>query len=449
MERCRFVTFPALWLWLIPSCAQPHEEGGFVPPADLPAHLQADADDLKRTVVTPHLEQEIGKGINVLWCASFQLAWNELAALSGGQVALEGKPAAARVLNRRSVTRKDVPPDGLVAEAGLVGDGAVERIRRKAAEAFAGSAAPRLPGALSGLPDDAVVAYACLHRGLPFAIPFRRLDGRPFWWRRNPNGTWRIDRRFACFGIAKYAPDDPAEAGPARQVRIIWHRYDWPKRALDDVREEYVVELQTTSQADRLILARIDPGKTLAATIARVRSRMAAPNTKQCPTGVAPELQAHLRWEEEMARAGKDTFTPESVRRLERAAAAVSGYACLLLDEDLTIPVLDFDVIKNFGRLTGRRVTSGGPKVRGKPLALAAQQVRFKLDESGAVLESEAAAVLFGGRSMRDFSFLRPFLVMLLRKGADQPYFALWVGNDELLVPHAAKEPEPATRAAP
>ena len=39
--------------------------------------LTAAAGALKATVVTPHLDQPIKTGENVLWCGTFQLAWNE------------------------------------------------------------------------------------------------------------------------------------------------------------------------------------------------------------------------------------------------------------------------------------------------------------------------------------------------------------------------------------
>ncbi|GAG63195.1 unnamed protein product, partial [marine sediment metagenome] len=59
--------------------------------------------------------------------------------------------------------------------------------------------------------------------------------------------------------------------------------------------------------------------------------------------------------------------------------------------------------------------------------------IKFNLDERGAELESDATAV-FGGMPFRHFSFTKPFLVLLMRKGAEKPYFVLWVANAEVLV---------------
>ena len=71
--------------------------------------------------------------------------------------------------------------------------------------------------------------------------------------------------------------------------------------------------------------------------------------------------------------------------------------------------------------------------MNGWPIVMAAQTIRFQLNENGATLRSEAR--LEGkGRPMPAI-FNKPFLIMLQRKDAKQPYFALWVDNVELLMP--------------
>jgi len=39
--------------------------------------LRADSKDLKHTIITAHLEEKIVPGKNVIYCSTFQLAWNE------------------------------------------------------------------------------------------------------------------------------------------------------------------------------------------------------------------------------------------------------------------------------------------------------------------------------------------------------------------------------------
>jgi len=66
---------------------------------------------------------------------------------------------------------------------------------------------------------------------------------------------------------------------------------------------------------------------------------------------------------------------------------------------------------------------------------LALQNIRFRLDERGAILKSEAAMAACLPNEPRQFIFDKPFLILLERHDAAQPYFALWVDNPELLAP--------------
>ena len=80
----------------------------------------------------------------------------------------------------------------------------------------------------------------------------------------------------------------------------------------------------------------------------------------------------------------------------------------------------------------GKAIQARNPRFDGLALSLTKQQIRFKLDETGAALKSES--FVFLGRP-RFLVFNKPFLIMIQRKGSKVPYFALWVANAELLVP--------------
>ena len=64
------------------------------------------------------------------------------------------------------------------------------------------------------------------------------------------------------------------------------------------------------------------------------------------------------------------------------------------------------------------------------------------LDEEGVRLESRAYIGLYGTFGVRDFAFTRPFFVLLMRQGADTPYYAAWIGNTDLLVRSEDRENE-------
>ena len=80
------------------------------------------------TVVTPYLDRKIIPGKNLMWCATFQMTWDNLKELCGGPV--ETSPGGDMVskLNRESTRPGSIPTSGVVSKAGLVGDGIIERI---------------------------------------------------------------------------------------------------------------------------------------------------------------------------------------------------------------------------------------------------------------------------------------------------------------------------------
>ncbi|MBN2131481.1 MAG: hypothetical protein JW741_18420 [Sedimentisphaerales bacterium] len=314
-----------------------------------PAIVKARAEYLEATIVTPHLDCEITGEKNILWCASFQLAWNELCDLLGGPVQSSAAPEKARILNEQRVTRDDLDENSYVALAGYPTgkrDDIFRRIETELKCKFGAAAAPAaLPNRASLRPTD-WVAYAYLFKDLPFEWAFRR-EGGSF-----------ADRRIETFGLTQL--NSKNEAKMASQVRL----YDCKDE------DDFIMELQTLSKSDRLILAKTEPASTLAATIRAVQQRLARNQPERLPPFA-----------------------------------------------NLAIPVLDFDISRRYSELAEE--------------GIAMQLIRFRLDERGAVLKSEAIV----RNAIVDFIFNKPFLVMLQRIDAKQPYFALWVANAELLSP--------------
>lgn len=334
--------------------------------------LRADAAQLRLTVVTPHLETPIEEGRNVLWCGTFQLAWNEVCALIGEDVHFATDPPMVAALNRRSFTRDHVDTASHVSLAGYVGKGIFARIKRELRKTFGGRATPgHLPSpSLTPRPED-IVAYSYLFKHLEFETPFERLD-RPLEFA----GT-----EVAAFGLAGYKP---AHETIYPQVRIL--DYGGPN--------DFVIELQSRSEADRLILAKTVPQETFEDTISAVLVRVGDAE----PIG--------------MSRG-----------------------------DVLAVPRFNFDVTRQYGELMGRGLVVKNPKVAEDLVLLAAvQNIRFEMDEKGVRLRSEST-LQFGcaanapPRPQHLLIFDKPFLILMMRKDAGVPYFALWAETAELMVP--------------
>ena len=330
--------------------------------------LKVRVEDLKHTVVTTHLEQEIPTETNVLWCITFQLAWNELNDLTGGTVQMESAPPIVSILNKQATSKNDLDEDSYVAAAGLASEGIYDKIYMELALKFGGKTNPEL---FDSSPHMEVVTYAFLFKELPFLYAFTRFHENLRF------GEYYVD----SFGIKQLLNSQEDEVKMARQVAIL----DF----IDN--EDFIIELKTRAKEDRLILAKVKPQKSLGDTVTMVEGRITKAN-------------------------------PEEMR----------------YDEDLFIPVLNFDIVKEYGELYGHPIRSSNEKVNGQKIMVAKQAVRFRLDETGAVLESET--LLAASATQRNLVFDKPFLVFMKRGNAKAPYFALWVSNTELLVPKTKRK---------
>ncbi|MEI7658000.1 MAG: hypothetical protein WCK33_08050 [Phycisphaerae bacterium] len=329
--------------------------------------------ELKRTSIVAHLHAPMEAGRTLVWCSTMQLAWNELCSfVTGGQgqptLSANPGPLAPELMKGRG-TRGEIGEGSFVATAGM-GPATLDRIKKELAETFKGQASPSLLPANLG-PDE-ILAYAYLFKSLEFPTPF--MTSRwPSEWGGGAGG--KPEATLDMWGWWKDR-EVPTEEEIRAQVKVL--AYDTPER--------WSVELRTKSQGDRLVISRLAPGVTLAATV-----------------DAANEL-------------GKGT-----------EPGGMKG------GDTLRVPYLNFDLTESFEALKG--VGISGSKAGGT-ISEAIQNIRFRLDEKGAVLKSEAT---IGVTSAPMFDEPKrmicdgPFLIQLMREGASTPYFAAWIANPEVL----------------
>lgn len=354
---------PALFLLLYTGCSNTgtsRHEHTVGPPA-----VKRRAEELKQIVVTPHLDFPLARGTNVLWCAAFQVAWNELSALAGGDIHMLEEDPAVTALNRKAVSRTDLDEKTYVAVAGIAGDGVLASAREALEQKFGGAASPNLLPAPGSLPEGWTVLYGYLFANLPFEWAFERHE-RPLRF-----GKADVE----CFGIQQYSEEQENEVKAAGQLQIY------------DCRDEhdFIVELKTQMAEHRLFLAMVPPRATLAETIRSIQHRVASARPEPMQEG-----------------------------------------------RDFMVPVLNFDITRDYTELTGKTLDVRNRRLSGQQIASAKQQIRFRLDERGAVVKSESFIL-----ACRDTNlvFNRPFLIMLQYVDGRMPYFALWIENPELLTP--------------
>lgn len=316
---------------------------------------------------------------NAVWCASFPLAWDSLGRdVLKGPVDL-GPPAPAdlvKALNGDPFPQAALDPSSYVAMAGTKSSGILDRIAKEGREKF-GRALPQMPVFLER-PDD-ILAYAFLRKDLPFEHPFETVPaGVRFRGAGEPVPAFGIAAWESKIGIRDVL----------RQASVVWRSPLKDGERYDPETESFILELVPKGGKDRILLARITPEPTLEGTWKRVAAAVGEGKREGLHEG------AHL-----------------------------------------AVPRIHFDLEHRYAEFQGAPVRNKGA-FEGWVVTDAMQSVLFRLDEAGALLESEAAIKAVGAavesRPQR-FVFDHPFLIALRQDGAERPYFLLWIANTDLM----------------
>jgi hypothetical protein len=307
-----------------------------------------------KTDVFPHPFGKIVRGRNYVFCATFKLAWDRAA--SEGQTEPLYETPFSEGLRLLRFRESDLSSDCFVA----VYD---------APEACLAAVRERFPGANAELPQDTAsdtpMAFSYLRKALPFQEAFDRLND-PLEFKGSSETS-----PVSAFGYKDFQESNQRNTLHRRQITILDYQDD----------DDFVIRLNTTSENDRVILAKVLPSDTLYATVRAVQARV------------------------------KNGY-PE---RDERSQVQDG--------EAFIIPIVSLHLLRKFRELTRR----------GADPVLGAQMIRFRLDEKGAILESYAHYLSLGSEAPRKFVIDRPFLLYLQQNDSDEPYLAVWVENAEVL----------------
>ena len=334
--------------------------------------LVAQADQLQATVIFPHIEIPLEPGKNVLWCGSFQLAWNEACSLLGEALHFSDDPPMVKSLNKQLFTGDSLDHDSFVALAGFIRDNIHQRIQEQLRQTFQGKASPKYIPSFEQVarPQD-IVAYAYLFKNLQFPVPFERLE-TPLIFQ---------GAKVSCFGIGEEYKSEQERM--YSQVSIIDYRHA----------DDFIIELKTTSTTDVLILAKVHPENTLAHLITTIQQRIAQ-SSSPIPAEPGDVLSV-------------PKFNVDITRRYHELEKRV------LVVENPDVPP-DAVIVSALQNIRFQ-MNEEGVKLR-----------------SEAHIAIGCAAPYQPSLRYR-MVFDQPFLLMLKQIDADVPYFALWVDNPELL----------------
>ncbi len=350
------------------------------PEPDIPAERTFDGDSakLERTVVVPTLDTPMPKGRNVIWCASFQIAWNHLRDdVIKEPIRLASAQDVADRLNKAPQSEADLPPRSYYAAAGYVSDGIVGRIQKEMAARFPHGHRPDFSDVTG---QTEIVAYAYLVAHVKFTTPFS--DWRePFPFRDSISQTTNV----RSFGTSAVDPDPSGDRH--RQVSVLYESEEQEPAEGGATRpREFVVDPCKDSSPSQIVLANVPPKGTLAATLADVEGKVGREHRQGGLHHNDLLLVPNMSWR-----------LDQHFRELERPDAVVLNSAA-----------------------------------EGIPVSKASEMILFRLDRSGAQLESEGIAAPTPAVPTY-YSLDRPFLLYMKKREAEHPFFVMWVDNAELL----------------
>ncbi|HEY6871982.1 MAG TPA: hypothetical protein VI298_04540 [Geobacteraceae bacterium] len=328
----------------------------------------------QHTIISLRLDYDIDFNKNLIYCASFQMAWNAMRdQIIKGDIMLEPDTLLAKQLNRQIIERKDMSQGSYVAVAGELSNDLIDRINKELQEKFGSQAEHGLDVPQATSSARQLIAYAFLYKNLEFPTEFEILND-PIVFTANGRETL-----VKGFGVNLFTSSKRQHEKLSNQVAILDYRNE----------NDFILSLTSKSDDDQIILAKVAPNKTLLQTYAAVLDRMGKAKASELRDG-----------------------------------------------ETLRIPKIDFDLSHNFDELQNKRIMNKGWE--GWFIAKAAQDIRFKLDEKGAVLKSTGFLSMLkaeappSAEKPRKFIFDKPFLIYLRQKIGSYPYFAMWVSNPEL-----------------
>ncbi|MBN1942302.1 MAG: hypothetical protein JW849_03310 [Phycisphaerae bacterium] len=346
--------------------------------------FDGESSDLKKTVIVPTLDSPVEKNQNVIWCSSFLAAWKELKdEIARGDIVLEGKPAAAALLNRADDPREHVPEGLLYVAVGWNQKGIIERIQKELKAAFPAKPAPTFPD----ITEDSFVAYSYLEANVKFKIPYFQ-NRKPLKFTDSKGQETNV----ASFGIRP--EDDYAYYKLRSQPRILFQKGRIGEANYNDF--EFAVDLCANSSPSQIIVARIKREPTLAAALERI----------------ANEEKIHQQ------RKKQD---PDYVEYLESIGP----------NDVLLVPDLFWRISHRFKDMEGKDFLNAN--LKGQRLDVAQQDILFRLDRSGAEVKSESK--MYCKPIATNFILDRPFFICMKKRGETMPYFVMWVDNAELLTP--------------
>ena len=338
-----------------------------------------DSSSLNQTSIIPALDSLCPKNKNVIWCSSFQLAWNRMKDdVIGAPVEVVGAEELAARLNSAKQTTGDLKPDSVYAAAGRINQGIISEIQKDMKAKFPKHTIPDFND-IADVPKG-ILAYSYLIANVPFKHPYRQV--RKEFIFTDSNG---VETNVDAFGVWGYGSQYKRLR---EQAEILYFHEDRFQSQSSLQMKEFIIDLCRHSKPYQVVAAMVEPKDSLTQTLDYIQNQIAY-------------------------------FKKSDNYKKKR----------FLFDNDvIKVPEMFWEIDHRFDELIGKIVANANPAM---PIVDAKQIIKFKLDRYGARLESESNIMV--AAMPRNFIFNRPFLVYMKKRDSEQPFFVMWVDNAELL----------------
>jgi prepilin-type processing-associated H-X9-DG protein len=350
-------------------------------PAEAP---NVDSKSLKQTAVVATLDCPLPEHKNVIWCSTFQMAWDKLKRdVIGEPIQIPAAQELADRLNRSEFPTGSIDEKSCYVAAGFVKNGIIEQVQKEMARRFPSEPVPTFDEKYRTL-LDVILAYAYLNVAVEFEQPYCACPGA-FEFR---------DSMGERTSVAAFR----AQAYDRVQVEILYHDFGQsPDTA------QFVVDLSKRTQPYQVVLARVPQCRTLRDAAKAVQEKIAEFATR-------PHYEAQCK---------------------------------LQPIDTLTVPDVLYKLTHHFEELLDKDLRNA--KWPLSYISEAMQKIDFALSRKGVVLKSEARVrpatrgVSRDEQKPRHFHFDRPFLICVQKREPNAtPFFLMWVDNAELMKPYGS-----------
>ncbi len=220
------------------------------------------SNDLRHTFIVPTLDTPIAANKNIIWCSSFQIAWNEMKnSVVKAPMQVIGAEEIAGRLNNAKASKDDIQKADYFAAADWVSNGIVKRIQDGMKEKFPDEPVPQF----DPMPDNWAVAFAYLQAMIKFNHPFGKVEKIHF---VDSEGNQTVVTGFGCKRYNK------SYEKAREQVEVLYYGvardpegYGWRQKG-------FALDLYKDSQPYQIVLASIEPKETLEEMLSDLKQKI-------------------------------------------------------------------------------------------------------------------------------------------------------------------------------